>query len=300
MSDPVPITLPPEGARLQAPLARLLRPLVRLFVRTGITFPALTTLLRELYVNVAEYDFALPGKDQTDSRVSLLTGIHRKEVRRLRGAGAPVSAVPAAVSRTSRIIARWLAAPDFTDAEGRPRPLPRAAEDEPSFESLVASVTRDLRPRAVLDEWLDRGLAVQDRDGRIVLAEAAFVPQSGGEQQLYYFGRNLHDHIAAAVANILDEKPRFLERAVHYDGLSPDLARRLEARAREIAMTALQEANREAHAACETDPGGDARWNFGIYIYSEEAPAAPRADRAPPDEARPGEARPGETRGPAA
>ncbi|WP_298966894.1 DUF6502 family protein [uncultured Methylobacterium sp.] len=282
MSDPSPTPLPPEGARLQAPLARLLRPLVRLFVRTGITFPALTTLLRELYVNVAEYDFALPGKEQTDSRVSLLTGIHRKEVRRLRGAGAPVNAVPASVSRTSRIIARWLAAPDFTDAEGRPRPLPRAGEDGPSFESLVASVTRDLRPRAVLDEWLDRGLAVQDPEGRIVLAEAAFVPQGGGEQQLYYFGRNLHDHIAAAVANILDDKPRFLERAVHYDGLSPDLARRLEARAREIAMAALQEANREAHAACEADPGGDARWNFGVYVYAEEAPAAPRPDPAAP------------------
>ncbi|WP_246102157.1 DUF6502 family protein [Methylobacterium terricola] len=273
MSEPTPRLAPDAGA-LQAPLARLLRPLVRLFVRSGITFPALTDLLRELYVNVAEYDFALPGKDQTDSRVSLLTGIHRKEVRRLRGAGAPVSAVPAAVSRTSRIIARWVAAPDFTEADGRPKALPRAAETGPSFESLVASVTRDLRPRAVLDEWLDRGLVTLDAQERIVLAEAAFVPSGGGGQQLYYFGRNLHDHIAAAVTNILEEKPRFFERAVHYDGLSPELARRLEARAREIAMDALQQANREAHAACETDPGGEARWNFGIYIYNEDAPRA--------------------------
>ncbi|MGY2052566.1 DUF6502 family protein [Methylobacterium sp. JK268] len=273
--------VPPDASRLQAPVARLLRPLVRLFVRSGITFPALTDLLRELYVNVAEYDFALPGKEQTDSRVSLLTGIHRKEVRRLRGAGAPVSAVPVALSRTSRIIARWLAAPEFTDAAGRPRPLPRAAEDEPSFESLVASVTRDVRPRAVLDEWLDRGVAFVDEAGRIALAEAAFVPQGGGEQQLYYFGRNLHDHVAAAVTNILEETPRFFERAVHYDGLSPDLARRLEARAREIAMEALQQANREAHAACETDPGGEARWNFGLYIYREEAPPVPPAPPAP-------------------
>ncbi|MET7243268.1 DUF6502 family protein [Methylobacterium sp. EM32] len=274
MSEPNP-RLPPDAGALQAPLARLLRPLVRLFVRSGITFPALTDLLRELYVNVAEYDFALPGKDQTDSRVSLLTGIHRKEVRRLRGAGAPVSAVPAAVSRTSRIIARWIAAPDFTEADGRPKALPRVAESGPSFESLVASVTRDLRPRAVLDEWLDRGLVTLDAEERIVLAEAAFVPSGGGSQQLYYFGRNLHDHIAAAVTNILEEKPRFFERAVHYDGLSPELARRLEGRAREIAMEALQQANREAHAACETDPGGEARWNFGIYIYSEDAPQAP-------------------------
>ncbi|MGU3536334.1 DUF6502 family protein [Methylobacterium sp. A54F] len=271
----------PEGADLHAPVARLLRPLVRLFVARGITFPALTNLLRELYVNVAEYDFALPGKEQTDSRVSLLTGIHRKEVRRLRGAGAPVSAVPAAVSRTSRIIARWLADPRFTDAEGRPLPLPRAAEGEaPSFESLVAGVTRDLRPRAVLDEWLDRGLATLDAEERIVLAESAYVPKGGGEPQLYYFGRNLHDHIAASVANITGEAPRFLERAVHYDGLSAELAARLERRAREIAMEALHKANREAHAACETDPGGDHRWNFGLYVYAE-APAAP--DAAPAD-----------------
>lgn len=273
MADPT--ETPSEGANLHAPVARLLRPLVRLFVSRGITFPALTTLLRELYVNVAEYDFALPGKEQTDSRVSLLTGIHRKEVSRLRGAGAPVSAVPSSVSRTSRIIARWLADPAFTDPDGQPRPLTRASDGEgPSFEDLVAAVTRDLRPRAVLDEWLDRGLVVADADGHIVLAEAAYVPKGGGESQLYYFGRNLHDHIAASVANITAPTPRFLERAVHYDGLSKELADRLEARAREIAMEALQQANREAHAACETDAGGAHRWNFGVYVYAEDAPAA--------------------------
>ena len=267
---------PPEGASLHAPLARLLRPLVRLLVARGFTFPALTDLLRELYVNVAEYDFALAGKEQTDSRVSLLTGIHRKEVRRLRGAGAPVSVVPAVVSRTSRIVARWLA-----DASGQPLPLPRTAEGAaPSFETLVTGVTRDLRPRAVLDEWLDRGLAFTDPEDRIVLAQAAYVPRGEGaaEPQLYYFGRNLHDHIAASVANIVGDAPRFLERAVHYDGLSADLAKRLEARAKEIAMAALRQANREAHAACASDPGGDHRWNFGLYVYTETAPPARPAD----------------------
>lgn len=273
---------PPQGANLHAPLARLLRPLVRLLVARGITFPAITELLRELYVNVAEYDFALPGKEQTDSRVSLLTGIHRKEVRRLRGSGAPVSSVPVSVSRTSRIIARWLADPAFTGLDRIPLPLPRSAEgDAPSFEALVMGVTRDLRPRAVLDEWLDRGLVVIDAQERIVLSEAAYVPRADGdaEAQAYYFGRNLHDHIAAATANVLADAPRFLERASHYDGLSAELAARLEARARELAMAALQQANREAHAACQTDPGGEHRWNFGVYVYTEASPPArPRAD----------------------
>lgn len=265
----------PEAARLQAPLARLLRPLVRLLVRAGITFPAICDLLRELYVNVAEYDFALPGKSQTDSRVSLLTGIHRKEVARLRGAGAPVSSVPAAVSRTSNILARWVASPAFTDADGKPLPLARAeADGTPSFEGLVSSVTRDLRPRAVLDEWLDRRLAVLDSAERVVLTDTAFVPQGGSDQQLYYFGRNLHDHVAAAVSNVLGEEPRFTERAVHYDGLSEGLAQRLEGSSKLIASEALQALNRQAADACEADAGGRWRWNFGVYVYREEVPPA--------------------------
>lgn len=261
----------PTAETLYPPLARLLRPLVRLCIRAGMTFPALSQLLRELYVNVAEYDFALAGKEQTDSRVSLLTGIHRKEVSRLRGAGAPVNAVPASLSRTGAIIARWLAAPRFCDEAGAPLPLPRTTEGgEPSFEELVASVTRDVRPRAVLDEWIDRGIATIDAQERIVLAEAAFIPQPGDDEKLYYFGRNLHDHLAAAAANVLNAPPPFLERSVHYDGLSAELAQRLEARSRELALEMLQRINREANAACETDAGGEHRWNCGVYVFRED------------------------------
>ena len=268
-----------EAGRLQAPLARLLRPLVRLAIRSGLTFPALADLLRELYVNVAEHDFALTSKSQTDSRVSLLTGIHRKEVSRLRGAGAPVNTVPVSISRTSRILARWLADRDFSDGAGRPKPLPRTGSDvEPSFDRLVESVTRDVRPRVVLDEWLDRGLVTRDAEDRIILAEQAFVPKSGSDQQLYYLGRNLHDHIAAAVANVEGERPRFLERAVHYDGLTQPIAEMLERRSREIAMEALTTANREAHAATEGVADGGWRWNFGVYIFSEKVGSGPDID----------------------
>lgn len=177
----------PTAAKLHAPLARLLRPLVRLCIRSGMTFPALAQLLRELFVNVAEHDFALEGKEQTDSRVSLLTGIHRKEVARLRGAGAPVHEAPAAVSLTSAVIARWLAAPEFTDAKGEPLALPRTAEgDAPSFEQLVASVTKDVRPRAVLDEWVDRKLVTINDSDEIELVEAAFVPSGEDDSKWHY------------------------------------------------------------------------------------------------------------------
>jgi hypothetical protein len=266
---------PIAAEQLHAPLARLLRPLVRLCIRSGMTFPALAQLLRALFVNVAEHDFALEGKEQTDSRVSLLTGIHRKEVARLRGAGAPVHETPATLSRTSAIIARWLAAPDFTDSKGAPLPLPRTAGgDAPSFEALVASITKDVRPRAVLDEWLDRELVAINDDDQIVLVETAFVPRGADDRKWHYLGRNLHDHIAAAEQNVTSATPPFMERAVHYDGLSPKLAKRLEARSRELAMQALKAANSEANRALTKDKGGNSRWNFGVYVYREDPDGA--------------------------
>lgn len=263
---------------MQTPLARMLRPLVRLLIKSGMTFPALCDLLRELYVNIAEHEFALPEKPQTDSRVSLLTGVHRKEVARLRGAGAPVAEIPTAVSRASRVLALWLGSPEFSDSHGAPLPLYRSNEEgKPSFEQLVASVTRDVRPRAVLDEWLDRKLVVLDEDGRIALLASALTP-AAGDEQLYYFGRNLHDHIAAAVANVTAEAPPFLERAVHYDGLSAASAAALVAFSREQANQLLLTANREAVAICDADGGGDKRWILGVYVYSEDAPLSQRQD----------------------
>jgi len=47
--DPKPASHQPNAAaKLHAPLARLLRPLVRLCIRSGMTFPASAQLLREL------------------------------------------------------------------------------------------------------------------------------------------------------------------------------------------------------------------------------------------------------------
>ena len=65
-------------------LKRILRPLVKLLLSHQITYADCARILKECYVEVAEKEFVLEGKPQTDSRLSLLTGIHRKEVKNLR------------------------------------------------------------------------------------------------------------------------------------------------------------------------------------------------------------------------
>jgi len=79
-----------------------------------------------------------------------------------------------------------------------------------------------------------------DSDDRVQLHADAFIPRPGGEEQLFYFGRNLHDHIAAAVINISASGiAPFLDRSVHYDRLTPAQAGELREYARAAAMQVL-------------------------------------------------------------
>jgi Family of unknown function (DUF6502) len=273
-------------------------------MRSGVTFPVLTDLLRGLYVEVALRDFLTGDRARTDSRASLLTGIHRKEVRRLRAQEPHHDDVPPVLTRTSRIIATWLGTPAYLDAEGRPLALPRLAREGPregpredlredrgvSFETLVGSVTTDIRPRAVLDDWLSQNVVTLDADDRVHLNTAGFLPRPGEQEQLFYFARNLRDHLAAAAANIsagpgTSGPAPFLDRSVHYERLSAETARQLEHLARQVAQRALFEVNAAALALLDAEeannggnpsPGATHRINLGVYVFREDEPPAPR------------------------
>ncbi|MBC7635565.1 MAG: hypothetical protein H7251_08175 [Acetobacteraceae bacterium] len=255
------------------PLARLLRPLVRLAIRAGITFPVLEDLLRGLFVDVAQNDILPDTKSRTDSRISLLSGVHRKEIRRLRLAPQALLETPPIVTIASQIIALWLGRAPWMDADGYPRPLPRG-DAETSFDSLVESVTKDMRPRAILDSWLADGIVTVDADDHICLNQAAFVPAPGQAAQLFYFGRNLGDHIAAASANITAPGvPPFLDRSLHYDRLPHDVADKLAEIGRVAAQKMLLEVNRAALRLTEgTDQPNQPtrRVNLGVYLFIDD------------------------------
>lgn len=265
-------------------LRMLLRPLVRLLLEHQITYPALTRLLKEVYVEVADADFRLPTKRQTDSRVSLLTGVHRKEVSRLRLAPPDSDAPPASVSLGSAILSRWIGLAAYHGPDGRPRPLPRQANSPAvlTFETLVETVSKDIRPRAVLDEWLRLGLASLDSDDHVVLNAEAFVVDRGFEEKAWFFGRNLRDHIAAAAHNLGGEAPAQLDRSVYYGHLSRAAQAELEGLGRELGMAALRQVNQRALELQQRDAAAEAptghRVNFGVYFYLDPPPSRGAAE----------------------
>ena len=271
--SPEPTSAGPPPALVRA-LRHLLRPLVRLLLQNQITFPVFSNLLKGVYLDVAERDFALEGKRQTASRLSLLTGLHRKDVKRLREPADPDYAPPPGVSLGARLVGRWIGSPELIDDAGRPIRLHRTArEGSASFDDLVASVSTDIRPRAVLDEWLRLGVVELDGDDRVRLRVDAFVPAKGFDEKAHYLGRNLHDHAAAAARNLAGEEPPLLERSVHYTELSPESVAELSELAEKKAMEALREVNRRALALKRRDARRGEhklRMNFGTYFYRAE------------------------------
>lgn len=267
-----------------AAIRYLLRPLIRLLLSHGISFTAFCEMVKSAYVKVAEEEFRLASKPQTDSRISLLTGIHRREVNRLRNEPVTEINLSQHASMSALLLSIWSGHPEYLDKQGQPVPLPRLANkgEGHSFESLVQSVSKDFRARVVLDEWLRQGIVTLDKDDSVHLSADAFVQPRGMEEKTYYFGQNIHDHMAATVHNLAGGAPPYLERCVYYDKLSADSARELADYSRVVGMRALHSVNKRAAELQQRDQGQkDAvyRTNFGVYNFNEaEAPDENPAD----------------------
>lgn len=260
-------------------LRRLLRPLVRLLLSFSVQYPYLANLLKLTYVEVATREFPLDDRPQTDSRVSLLTGIHRQDVKRLRGEIVSDAPPPPAVSLGAQLVSRWLGEAQYQDGKGRPKPLPRQATQggDASFERLVQTVNKDIRPRVVLDEWLRLGVAELDPQDRVVLRTEAFVPAHGVEEKLFYFGKVIHDHLATSEYNLTGGQPAMLDRCVYFDRLTEQSAEQLAELARSLAGEAMQALNRRALELQQADAANSEatyRVNFGLYFYRADEKSA--------------------------
>lgn len=265
---------PPEV--LISAIRKILRPLVRLMLSFHITYPFVVNLLKSLYVEVAEEEFAVSDKRQTDSRINLLTGVHRKDVKRLRSAHSDDFATPKNISIGAQLIAYWLGSEEFWDAQGKPLALPLRTANKnrnaKSFDDLVEIVCKqDIRPRVILDEWLHLGIASLDEDSRVRLNTGAFTPEQGFDEKAFYFGKNLHDHLSASASNMLGNSPSYFDRSVYYDSLSKESVAQLAKLANDTGMQALTTMNKAALALQQQDQKGDDRtyrMNFGVFNYN--------------------------------
>jgi hypothetical protein len=261
---------------LAAAVLRLLAPLVRVLLRNGMSFNAFSDLARRAYVESAMREFAIPGKKQTASRVSVLTGLSRKDVQRILGAQGIADSGEARerYNRAARVIAGWVRDQEFADAAGEPAAL---APDGPgaSFGQLVKRYSGDVPARAVLDELLRVGAVQRQDDGRIRLLSRAYVPSASDLDKLDILGADVADLIATIDHNLRHggADPRF-QRKVMYDNVPRDAAaafRALSAQQAQALLEAMDQwlAPRDRDVNPSVRGAERVRVGVGIYYFEE-------------------------------
>ncbi len=265
----VPTINPAPSPALIAAIRRILRPLVRVLIANGLTLPTISGLMKAVYVEEAERHFTLPDKATTVSRIALLTGLHRKDITRLReeASGGAEPAETVSPSLSAQVLGRWTGHSGYRGEDGKPMVLSRSG-----FDALVESISKDIRPRALLDELLRGDLVREAADGMLELVEAAHLPRGDTDRMAYWFGRNIADHLATAAHNLAGGQPPFLERALFHTSLTPESVRQLNAEATTAAMDVLMRLNEMATSLSERDkaqPDANQRFVAGVYIHAE-------------------------------
>ena len=259
---------------------QLLRPLVRVLLRHGLAFDEFAELARRTYVDVAERDFALKGRKQTASRISVITGLNRKEVARLQalnaigdGGGAELAHT---MNRAAKVVVGWKH--EHTPPGGTP-----AALDSEQFSALVRKHSGDMPARAVLDELRHAGALHTTDDGRYRLAPHGYVPQNTDARKISLLGQHAADLLGSMEHNVSNPPEQgWLQQRVFADHIPADRVDAVRALLRETGSKALADTRETliAHDGGDAAPlPGARRVTLGVYYFEE--PAAAPASHSP-------------------
>lgn len=251
----------------EAALSALLAPLAQAMVARGLTIGTATEALKQALLQAA---LEAGGPEISDSKASLLTGIHRKDIKRLRQQD---DSLPQrrSCNAAALAISHWATAPDYQGADGQPRRLDRQdMDDQPGFDTLVRRARIDMAPGTVLEALMDQGAVEADPDGGFHLLTHALLPSGGSAEQVAAYQATLSAHLIAATHNLLAaaDAPRHFDRAVRYSHLSDASIEQLRLAAGARAQAALEEINALARVFQEQDQdsGHTGRFAFGAYI----------------------------------
>jgi hypothetical protein len=261
---------------LSVAMGKMLRPLVRILLRSGIPYGLFADVAKQVYVEIADGEFAIPGRKQTVSRVAVITGLSRKEISRVKGlADMDAAEIADRYNRAARVISGWLRDARFVDENGEPVWLPMAGEGA-SFTQLVKEFSGDVPPRAILDELMTVGAVEHLDDDRVRLLTRAYIPRDSKADKLGILGTDVAYLIATIDHNVheTDAEPLF-QRKVTYDNLPVEVLPELRAMSAKDAQALLEKidgwmATHDRDTNPDTEGSGRTRAGIGIYYFEED------------------------------
>jgi len=207
---------------LRHALKGILTALVRTLLRNGMSYGEFDQIARKSFVDVAFRDFANPGSKQTVSNVAILTGLNRKEVKKLHEMDdGQLIAGDKQYNRVTRVLGGWINDPIFLRKDGSPRDL--EADGKGSFADLVRKYSGDM-PVAAMQKVLMRSknICFTD-DGRVRLLSNAYLASDDPVEKLAILGADARQLIETIDYNLSapEDRLRFQRKASNLS-VSPD------------------------------------------------------------------------------
>ncbi len=197
-------------------LKQLLRPIARFCMNRSIKIQDAIEMLKYAFLEIAREELQRESKLVSNSRLSVMTGLHRRDVVRLLIDGQEISENAPLLLR---VIGQWQQDKAYWDKKGFPRPLTIEGKKS-EFVNLVQSISKDLNPYTVLFE-LERVGAVRREDDSIMLNADVYVPEGDIKESLGLLGRDMEDLILAVDENVF-KKPSIphLHIKTRYDNIA--------------------------------------------------------------------------------
>jgi hypothetical protein len=260
---------------LYAAIARILRPLIHILIRNGISYVTFADLAKWLFVDVAKREFAIAARKQTISRVSVITGLNRKEVKRVSELPVPDDrASSERYNRAARVIAGWRRDKTFRDDTGNPADLPFSGEGA-TFQTLVKKYSGDMPFRAILDELIRVGAVLQTDDGRVHLSARAYLPAGDETMKIHILGTDVA-HLVSSIRHNMEPDARgtFYQRKVMYDNLPEDVLGAFRKLSAEAAQKLLEKmdgwlSDRDRDTGPQVKGTGRHIAGLGVYYFEE-------------------------------
>jgi hypothetical protein len=246
-----------------------------MLLRNGVSFVSFADLAKWVYIDVAAKEFGIQGRKQTISRISIITGLSRREVMRVRKLPIPDRMTSQeSHNRAARVIAAWRRERTFLDDNGNPRPLPFDGAGT-TFVTLVNRFSGNVPPRAILDELLRVEAVERLEDGRLALRARAYIPKSSDAGRFHLMGTDLR-HLLSTIDHNMNPKSSvpFFQRKVSYDNLPAEVLPEFHKSFSKKAQRLLENADRWlARRDRDINPSmkGTGRYKsgFGIFFFEE-------------------------------
>ncbi len=262
-----------------APRTRLLRacysfllPVARLLLRSGVSFNEFAEIARVAFVEIASNDYGIRGRQTNVSRVSAMTGIARKEVRRLRQVADQYPGSPRVeLSPLSDVLHRWFTDPSYLTRDGRPRKL-RYSGGPVSFSTLVKECASDLPAGAIRVELIRCGAVSIDKSERLVAKRRHVVPEALDDRVVASIVFGLRS-LASTVAFNCGDPPKELgriERFVESNPLKENDVDEIRGRLRKRITEFTEDIDDFFSEVDQSTDRAAKRVGVGVYYYEDE------------------------------